>query len=70
MVSGVHRAACAGGDCFVNPATIPESIVEKTRMIVHHFPGGTGLVISTSHAAMMPENLSAVGAPRREIKLA
>jgi hypothetical protein len=32
--------------------------------------GGTGLVISTSHAAMRPENLSAVGATLRELKLA
>jgi hypothetical protein len=32
--------------------------------------GGTGLIISTSHAAMRPENLSAVGATLRELKLA
>jgi hypothetical protein len=32
--------------------------------------GGSGLVISTSHAAMRPENLSAVGATLRELKLA
>jgi hypothetical protein len=70
MVSGIHRPACAGGDCIVHPAAIPESIVEKACMIAHHFPGGTGLGISTSHAAMTAENLSAFGATLREIKLA
>ena len=32
--------------------------------------GATGMVISTSHAAMRPENLSAAGAALRELKLA
>lgn len=36
----------------------------------YHFPGGTGPVIATSDAAMKPENLTAVGATQREIKLA
>jgi len=31
--------------------------------------GGSGLVLSTAYAAMGPENLSAVGATLRELKL-
>ena len=48
------------------------STPESVRAAVHAaFQGGaTGLVISTSHAALRPENLSAAGAALRELKLA
>jgi len=45
----------------------PESVRDAVAAVFR--AGGTGLVISTSHAAMRPENLSAVGATLRELKL-
>jgi hypothetical protein len=45
----------------------PESVRDAVHAIFKG--GGTGMVISTSHAAMRPENLSAVGATLRELKL-
>ena len=45
----------------------PESVRDAVHAIFQG--GGTGMVLSTSHAAMRPENLSAVGATLRELKL-
>ena len=45
----------------------PESVRDAVHAVFRG--GGTGLVVSTSHAAMRPENLSAVGATLRELKL-
>jgi hypothetical protein len=47
------------------------STPESVRNVVHAVfqAGGTGMVLSTSHAAMQPQNLSAVGATLRELKL-
>jgi hypothetical protein len=44
----------------------PESVRDCVQAIFK--AGGSGLVLSTSHAAMRPENLSAVGATLRELK--
>jgi hypothetical protein len=46
----------------------PESVRDAVEAVFR--AGGVGLVISTSHAAMRPENLSAVGSTLRELKLA
>ena len=46
----------------------PESVREAVKAVFG--AGGTGLIVSTSHAAMRPENLSSVGATLRELKLA
>jgi hypothetical protein len=56
-----------GIDVVVKNST-PASVRDAVQAIFR--AGGTGLVISTSHAAMRPENLSAVGATLRELKLA
>jgi hypothetical protein len=51
---------------------LKNSTPESVRDVVHAVfdGGGTGMVLSTSHAAMRPENLSSVGATLRELKLA
>jgi hypothetical protein len=54
-----------GIDVQVKNST-PESVRGAVEAIFR--AGGAGLVISTSHAAMRPENLSAVGATLRELK--
>ena len=46
----------------------PESVRDAVGAIFRG--GGTGMIICTSHAAMRPENLSAVGAALRELRLA
>ncbi len=45
----------------------PESVRDCVQAIFK--AGGAGMVLSTSHAAMRPENLSAVGATLKELKL-
>jgi hypothetical protein len=45
----------------------PESVHDAVQAVFK--AGGTGIVISTSHAAMKPENLSAVGTTLKELKL-
>jgi hypothetical protein len=46
----------------------PESVRDCVEAIFR--AGGSGLVLSTAYSAMGPENLSAVGATLRELKLA
>jgi hypothetical protein len=56
-----------GIDVIVKNST-PESVRDAVAAI---FKGGaTGMILCTSHAAMRPENLSAVGATLRELRLA
>ncbi|HVT88740.1 MAG TPA: twin-arginine translocation signal domain-containing protein [Tepidisphaeraceae bacterium] len=45
----------------------PQSVRDAVQAIFK--AGGKGMVISTSHAAMRPENLSAVGTTLKELKL-
>jgi hypothetical protein len=45
----------------------PESVRDCVEAIFR--AGGTGMVLSTAYEAMGPENLSAVGATLRELKL-
>jgi hypothetical protein len=67
-VAGSRTRICPGLgiDVQVKNST-PESVRDCVQAIFR--AGGTGLVISTSHAAMRPENLSAAGAALRELKL-
>ena len=68
-VAGSKTRICPGLgiDVQIKNST-PESVRDAVQAIFK--AGGAGLVISTSHAAMRPENLSAVGATLRELKLA
>jgi hypothetical protein len=65
--SGTRICPGLGIDVQLKNST-PESVREAVQAVFR--AGGAGLVISTSHAAMRPENLSAVGATLRELKLA
>jgi hypothetical protein len=68
-VAGSKTRICPGvGIDVVQKNSTPESV----RDVVHAVfkAGGAGMVLSTSHAAMQPQNLSAVGATLRELKLA
>jgi len=68
-VAGSATRICPGlGIDVQDRNSTPESVREAVRAIFR--AGGAGLVISTSHAAMRPENLSAVGTTLRELKLA
>jgi hypothetical protein len=68
-VAGSQTRICPGLGIDVQlQNSTPESVRDAVQAIFRG--GGTGLVISTSHAAMRPENLSAVGATLRELKLA
>lgn len=68
-VAGSRTRICPGlGIDVQQKNSTPESVREAVQAVFR--AGGTGIVISTSHAAMRPENLSAVGATLRELKLA
>jgi hypothetical protein len=68
-IAGSSTRICAGlGIDVQEKNSTPESVREAVQAVFK--AGGSGLVISTSHAAMRPENLSAVGATLRELKLA
>jgi hypothetical protein len=68
-VAGSNTRICAGLGIDVQlKNSTPESVRDAVQAVFK--AGGSGLVISTSHAAMRPENLSAVGATLRELKLA
>jgi hypothetical protein len=67
-VAGSNTKICAGLGIDVQlKNSTPESVRDAVAAVFR--AGGAGLVISTSHAAMRPENLSAVGATLRELKL-
>jgi hypothetical protein len=68
-VAGSKTQICPGLGIDVQ---IKNSTPESVRDCVHAIfnAGGKGMVISTSHAAMRPENLSSVGATLKELKLA
>jgi len=67
-VAGSKTQICPGlGIDVALKNSTPESVRDAVQAIFK--AGGTGMVISTSHAAMRPENLSAVGATLRELKL-
>lgn len=67
-MAGTKTRVCAGlGIDVVVQNSTPQSVREAVEAVFR--AGGTGIVISTSHAAMKPENLSAVGATLRELKL-
>ena len=67
-VAGSKTRICPGlGIDVQQQSSTPESVRDAVHAIFR--AGGTGMVISTSHAAMRPENLSAVGATLRELKL-
>jgi len=67
-VSGSKTQICPGLgiDVQIKNST-PQSV--RDAVIAIFKAGGTGMVLSTSHAAMRPENLSAAGATLRELKL-
>jgi hypothetical protein len=68
-VAGSNTRICTGLGIDVQlKNSTPESVRGAVEAIFR--AGGSGMVISTSHAAMRPENLSAVGATLRELKLA
>lgn len=68
-VAGSKTTICAGvGIDVVVKNSTPESVRGAVEAVFR--AGATGLVLSTSHAAMRPENLSAVGSTLRELKLA
>ncbi len=68
-VAGSKTQICPGlGIDVALKNSTPESVRDAVHAIFQ--AGGTGMVLSTSHAAMRPENLSAVGATLRELKLA
>jgi hypothetical protein len=67
-VAGSNTRICAGlGIDVQDKNSTPESVRDCVQAVFK--AGGSGLVLSTSHAAMRPENLSAVGATLRELKL-
>ncbi len=67
-VAGSKTRICAGLGIDVQlKNSTPESVRDAVEAVFR--AGGSGLVISTSHAAMRPENLSAVGDTLRELKL-
>jgi hypothetical protein len=67
-VAGSNTRICAGLGIDVQlKNSTPESVRDAVQSVFK--AGGSGLVLSTSHAAMRPENLSAVGATLRELKL-
>jgi hypothetical protein len=68
-VAGSATRICPGlGIDVAQQSSTPDSVRDAVHAIFQ--AGGSGMVISTSHAAMKPENLSAVGATLRELKLA
>jgi hypothetical protein len=68
-VAGSRTRICPGLGIDVQlKNSTPESVRDCVEAVFR--AGGSGLVISTSHAAMRPEDLSAVGATLRELKLA
>jgi hypothetical protein len=68
-VAGSKTRICPGLGIDVQlKNSTPESVRDAVNAIFR--AGGVGMVISTSHAAMRPENLSAVGATLHELKLA
>jgi hypothetical protein len=68
-VAGSKTRICPGlGIDVQEKNSTPESVREAVLAVFR--AGGTGMVISTSHAAMRPENLSSVGATLRELNLA
>jgi hypothetical protein len=67
-VAGSNTRICAGLGIDVQlKNSTPQSVRGAVEAIFR--AGSSGIVISTSHAAMRPENLSAVGATLRELKL-
>jgi len=67
-VAGSKTRICAGLGIDVQlKNSTPESVRGAVEAIFR--AGSSGMVISTSHAAMKPENLSAAGATLRELKL-
>jgi hypothetical protein len=67
-VAGSKTQICPGLGIDVQlKNSTPESVRDAVQAVFK--AGGTGLVLSTSHAAMRPENLSAVGSTLRELKL-
>ena len=67
-VAGSRTRICPGLGIDVQlKNSTPESVRGAVEAVFR--AGGSGIVISTSHAAMRPENLSAVGATLRELKL-
>ncbi len=68
-VAGSKTQICPGLGIDVQlKNSTPDSVRAAVTAIFQ--AGGTGMVLSTSHAAMRPENLSAVGATLRELKMA
>jgi hypothetical protein len=67
-VAGSNTKVCTGLGIDVQlKNSTPESVRGAVEAVFR--AGATGIVISTSHAAMRPENLSAVGTTLRELKL-
>lgn len=67
-VAGSRTRICPGlGIDVQEKNSTPASVRDAVHAIFR--AGGVGMVISTSHAAMRPENLSAAGAALRELKL-
>ena len=67
-VAGSKTQICSGlGIDVQDKNSTPESVRDCVHAVFS--AGGTGLVLSTSHAAMRPENLSSVGATLRELKV-
>jgi hypothetical protein len=67
-VAGTKTKVCAGLGIDVQlKNSTPESVRDAVQASFK--AGASGIVISTSHAAMKPENLSAAGATLRELKL-
>ena len=65
-VAGSKTQICTGLGIDVQlKNSTPESVRDAVEAVFR--AGGSGLVVSTSHAAMRPENLSAVGATLREL---
>ena len=67
-VAGTKTQICPGLGIDVQlKNSTPESVRDCVEAIFR--AGGSGMVLSTSHAAMRPENLSAVGATLRGLRL-
>ncbi len=67
-VAGSKTQICAGLGIDVQlKNSTPESVRDAVQSIFR--AGSTGIVISTNHAAMKPENLSAVGATLHELRI-